>query len=81
MSAGNGDSAKVTGSGMSLIRIGDISRDTVAEDDDVFVVISPQNIVGGSIISYLEELVEAANGRPVILFNPKLGIVTMTSLV
>jgi hypothetical protein len=31
-----------------------------------------QNIVGFSILPLLEEMVEAAKGRPVILINPNL---------
>ena len=47
---------------------------TVVEQDDIFLVIAPQSMVGTdtSIIGPLQEMVEAAGDRPVILFNPDL---------
>jgi adenylate kinase len=45
---------------------------TRVEQDDVFVIIAPQSMVGvdSSIIGPLSEMVEAAGDRPVILINP-----------
>jgi len=68
-----GDSMKGRGRSEALIRFGTIGADVVADDDDVVIIIAPQNVVGGMIIGYLEELVKAAKGRPVILFNPLLA--------
>mmetsp|Transcript_38896 Transcript_38896/g.83785 ORF Transcript_38896/g.83785 Transcript_38896/m.83785 type:complete len:222 (+) Transcript_38896:448-1113(+) len=50
---------------------GDI-RDT--QQDDVFIIICPQNMVGleSSIYGPLSEMVDAAGDRPVILLNPDL---------
>jgi len=67
------------------IRFGAIGKDHVMnkhtdrdgntiEQDDVFLLICPQNMVGleSSIIPNLQEMVEAAGDRPVILINPDL---------
>eukprot|EP00980_Cylindrotheca_fusiformis_P008447 scaffold1786_cov138-Cylindrotheca_fusiformis.AAC.5 len=47
---------------------------TKVEQDDVFIIIAPQSMVGvdSSIIPALSEMVEAAGDRPVILINPDL---------
>ena len=44
------------------------------EQDDVFILIAPQSMTGieSSIIGPLQEMVEAAGDRPVILLNPDL---------
>lgn len=67
------------------VRFGAIGKDHVVnthidsegkkvEQDDVFLLICPQNMVGleSSIIGPLQEMVEAAGDRPVILINPDL---------
>jgi len=47
---------------------------TKVEQDDVFLIIAPQSMVGvdSSIIPALSEMVDAAGDRPVILMNPDL---------
>ncbi|CAJ1952885.1 unnamed protein product [Cylindrotheca closterium] len=47
---------------------------TKVEQDDVFLIIAPQSMVGvdSSIIPALTEMVDAAGDRPVILMNPDL---------
>ncbi|KAL3904748.1 MAG: hypothetical protein SGILL_009948, partial [Bacillariaceae sp.] len=47
---------------------------TKVEQDDVFILIAPQSMVGvdSSIIGPLKEMVEAAGDRPVIIVNPDL---------
>ena len=47
---------------------------TKVEQDDVFILIAPQSMVGvdSSIIGPLQAMVEAAGDRPVILINPDL---------
>jgi len=47
---------------------------TKVEQDDVFLIIAPQSMVGvdSSIIPALSEMVDAAGDRPVILINPDL---------
>jgi len=67
------------------VRFGAIGKDHVVnshidsegkkvEQDDVFLLICPQNMVGleSSIIGPLQEMVEAAGDRPIILINPDL---------
>lgn len=47
---------------------------TKVEQDDVFIIIAPQSMVGvdSSIIGPLKEMTEAAGDRPIILLNPDL---------
>jgi len=47
---------------------------TKVEQDDVFILIAPQSMVGvdSSIFGPLKEMVDAAGSRPVILLNPDL---------
>jgi hypothetical protein len=55
---------------------GKSSTGTIAQhQDDVFILLCPQNMVGtdSSIIPWLQEMVEAAGDRPVILINPDLA--------
>jgi len=59
------------------INFGHVGKDHVVDgekQDDVFILICPQNMIGleSSIIQNLEEMVEAAGDRPVILINPDL---------
>ena len=53
---------------------GSDGEDDAVEQDDVFLIICPQNMVGieSSIIGALSEMVDAAGDRPVILINPDL---------
>ena len=55
------------------VRFGAVGADQVSADDDVFVVLAPQNMVGASIHDSLSEMCEAAGERPVILVNPILA--------
>ena len=55
-----------------------ISQDTIGgevpqDDDSYFIVIAPQNIVGYSVLPYLQDMEKAAGDRPIIMINPKLG--------
>jgi adenylate kinase len=53
----------------------DVDGTTITQhQDDVFILLCPQNMVGtdSSIIPWLQEMVEAAGDRPVILINPDL---------
>jgi len=50
----------------------EVDKDPTEAPDDAFILISPQNIVGFSIVQDLQEMVVAANGRPVLLVNPNL---------
>ena len=54
------------------IRFGAISADDVDAKDDVFILIAPQSIVGSSVVPLLEDMVNAADGRPVITINANL---------
>lgn len=57
----------------ALIRFGSIGADECADDDDVFIIIAPQNVVGASIMDSLDAMVKQANGRPLVLVNPLLS--------
>jgi len=57
----------------ALIRLGAVGADQVATDDDVLLLIAPQNVIGGMIVNLLEDMVKAAAGRPLILLNPQLA--------
>lgn len=67
-----GDVDNEPGDHIRLGAIGD-TEDCVAEDDDVFLLIAPQSIVGYDITPYLQAHVDAAKGRPMVLINPRLG--------
>ena len=54
------------------IAFGAVGAADVADTDEVFIVIAPQSMVGASVYEPLSEMVTAANGRPVILINPRL---------
>ncbi|XP_051148358.1 adenylate kinase 5, chloroplastic isoform X2 [Andrographis paniculata] len=57
----------------TFIRIGSIGGDQVEEEDDMFILVAPQNAVGNCIIGDLRAMTDAAGDRPVILVNPRLG--------
>jgi hypothetical protein len=57
----------------ALIRFGCVGANEIKDDDDVLIVIAPQNVIGAVVIDMLDEMVKAARGRPVILLNPSLG--------
>ncbi|XP_020407242.1 probable adenylate kinase 5, chloroplastic isoform X5 [Zea mays] len=44
----------------------------VDKEDDMFVLIAPQNAVGNCIIDDMRAMTDAAGDRPVILVNPRL---------
>ena len=54
------------------IRFGAIGADHVADDDDVLLLLAPQNMVGVSLYEPLSEMAAAAGDRPMILLNPIL---------
>ncbi|KAJ4846796.1 hypothetical protein Tsubulata_014111 [Turnera subulata] len=56
----------------TFINIGAIGAKEVDEQDDVFILVAPQNAVGNCIIDDLQAMTDAAGSRPVILINPKL---------
>jgi len=56
-----------------MIRLGALGKGSVAPDDDVIILIAPQNMIGASVMGLLEEMVQEAAGRPMILINPILG--------
>ncbi|CAN1182656.1 Adenylate kinase 5, chloroplastic [Linum perenne] len=56
----------------TFVNIGAIGAQEVEEQDDMFILISPQNAVGNCIIYDLEAMTDAAGSRPVILINPRL---------
>eukprot|EP00268_Persea_americana_P042605 TRINITY_DN4265_c0_g1_i10.p1 TRINITY_DN4265_c0_g1~~TRINITY_DN4265_c0_g1_i10.p1 ORF type:complete len:455 (-),score=89.58 TRINITY_DN4265_c0_g1_i10:285-1649(-) len=56
----------------TFINIGSIGAKEVEEQDDIFILVAPQNAVGNCIIDDLKAMTDAAGNRPVILINPRL---------
>ncbi|EOY31328.1 Adenylate kinase family protein isoform 1 [Theobroma cacao] len=56
----------------TFIKIGSIGAKEVDEQDDMFILVAPQNAVGNCIIDDLKAMTDAAGNRPVILINPRL---------
>ncbi|KAE9464324.1 hypothetical protein C3L33_03742, partial [Rhododendron williamsianum] len=56
----------------TFINIGSIGGKEVSEEDDMFILVAPQNAVGNCIIDDLRAMTDAAGSRPVILINPRL---------
>lgn len=56
----------------TFINIGSIGAKEVTDQDDMFILLAPQNAVGNCIIDDLQAMAEAAGPRPVILVNPRL---------
>ncbi|KAL0345473.1 UNVERIFIED_CONTAM: Adenylate kinase, chloroplastic [Sesamum radiatum] len=56
----------------TFIKIGSIGGKEVEEQDDMFILVAPQNAVGNCIIDDLRAMTDAAGHRPVILVNPRL---------
>jgi len=55
-----------------FVEFGAVGPEECCDEDDIFIIVCPQNIVGASLIPKLEGMCEAAGKRPVILLNPKL---------
>ncbi|KAL0427483.1 UNVERIFIED_CONTAM: Adenylate kinase, chloroplastic [Sesamum latifolium] len=56
----------------TFIKIGSIGGKEVEEQDDMFILVAPQNAVGNCIIDDLRAMTDASGHRPVILVNPRL---------
>eukprot|EP00850_Spirogloea_muscicola_P014012 SM000098S25092 [mRNA] locus=s98:116199:121868:- [translate_table: standard] len=56
----------------NFVRTGSVGANEPQEDDDIFIIMAPQNAVGNCIIDDLEGMVNAAGQRPVIIVNPRL---------
>ncbi|KAH6794363.1 adenylate kinase family protein [Perilla frutescens var. hirtella] len=56
----------------TFINIGSIGANEVDEQDDMYILLAPQNAVGNCIIGDLKAMTDAAGHRPVVLVNPKL---------
>ncbi|XP_073132559.1 adenylate kinase 5, chloroplastic isoform X2 [Henckelia pumila] len=63
----------------NFINIGSIGAREVEEQDDMFILVAPQNAVGNCIIGDLRAMTDAAGPRPVILVNPRLGDIPSSS--
>jgi len=59
----------------SSVAIGSLDVDDVDSQDTMYLVLAPQSITGGDVTPRLLAFTEAAEaaGKPVVLFNPKLG--------
>ncbi|KAG6500716.1 hypothetical protein ZIOFF_040566 [Zingiber officinale] len=60
--------------GSDIIKLG---PKEVEEQDDIFILVAPQNAVGNCIIDDMKAMTDAAGERPVILINPRLKVVQM----
>ncbi|KAF3643452.1 putative adenylate kinase 5, chloroplastic [Capsicum annuum] len=58
----------------TFVNIGSIGGKEVGEQDDLFILVAPQNAVGNCIIDDMKAMTDAAGNRPVILVNPKLKV-------
>ncbi|GAQ80323.1 Adenylate kinase [Klebsormidium nitens] len=56
----------------NFIRFGAVGAKEVTDEDDLFIVMAPQNAVANCIIPDLEAMLEAAGTRPLIIVNPRL---------
>ncbi|TVU42380.1 hypothetical protein EJB05_08782, partial [Eragrostis curvula] len=56
----------------TFINFGAVGATEVDKEDDMFVLIAPQNAVGNCIIDDMKAMTDAAGDRPVILVNPRL---------
>lgn len=56
----------------TFINIGAVGARDVDKEDDMFVLIAPQNAVGNCIIDDMRAMTDAVGDRPVILVNPRL---------
>lgn len=56
----------------TFVNIGSIGGKEVDKQDDLFILVAPQNAVGNCIIDDMRAMTDAAGNRPVILVNPKL---------
>ncbi|CAN6448048.1 unnamed protein product [Victoria cruziana] len=56
----------------TFVNIGSIGAEDVNKQDDIFIIVAPQNAVGNCIIDELKALTDEAGDRPVILVNPRL---------
>ncbi|XP_010542084.1 PREDICTED: adenylate kinase 5, chloroplastic [Tarenaya hassleriana] len=56
----------------TFVKIGAIGGQEVDEEDDMFILVAPQNAFGNCIIDDLQAMTNAAGRRPVILINPRL---------
>lgn len=61
------------GEAEEFISLGSIGPEVPREEDDYYILIAPQNIVGYSVLPYLQEMEEVVGDRPMIMINPKLG--------
>uniref|UniRef100_M4FCW9 adenylate kinase n=1 Tax=Brassica campestris TaxID=3711 RepID=M4FCW9_BRACM len=58
----------------TFVKLGAIGGKEVDEEDDIFILVAPQNAVGNCIIDDLQAMTTAAGKRPVVLINPRLKV-------
>ncbi|KAI4376727.1 hypothetical protein MLD38_014455 [Melastoma candidum] len=56
----------------SFLKIGSIGGAKVEEQDDIYILVAPQNAVGKCINNDLRAMTDATSPQPVILINPRL---------
>ncbi|KAJ1455383.1 hypothetical protein M885DRAFT_520303 [Pelagophyceae sp. CCMP2097] len=64
-----------------FIRFGEVGSESVDDLDDCWIIMMPQSVQSYSILPKLTAHVVAADGRPVILLNPRLGDVQSAEAV
>lgn len=55
-----------------FVRFGSVGEDQVEDDDDVFVILCPQNMQGAALLPLLQAMDKEAGQRPIVLINPEL---------
>eukprot|EP00897_Mesotaenium_endlicherianum_P000455 jgi/Mesen1/1040/ME000122S00040 len=60
------------GAAGKYINLGAVGAKEVRAEDDLFLLVAPQNAVGNCLIDDLEAMVAAAGSRPVVIVNPRL---------
>jgi hypothetical protein len=58
----------IPGNPEGKVAFGEVGASSVTEEDEVFIVIAPQSMVGASVYEPLAEMTAAAKGRPMVLF-------------
>jgi adenylate kinase len=65
----------------TFVRLGGVGAAEVAADDDLLIVIAPQNITGHSVMPFLQDFDKAAGSRPILLVNPRLDDIPSANAV
>lgn len=62
------------GQAAPFVTMGQLGADVVEDEYDAYILISPQNITGHSVLPLIEEMVEKEQpNKKIIMINPRLG--------